>query len=84
MQLRRDGLSWHTAGDEVVVLDLEGSVYLRVNGTGRVLWELLTEPRTEDELVDALVAHSGIERERAAGDVAEFIARLRERELVES
>ena len=24
MQLRQDGLTWHVAGDDVVVLDLEG------------------------------------------------------------
>jgi Coenzyme PQQ synthesis protein D (PqqD) len=84
MQLRRDGLSWHVAGEEVVVLDLEGSVYLRLNGSGRTLWELLTEPRTEDDLVDALVERYGIDRERAAGDVSGFITELRERELVEN
>ena len=39
MQLRQAGLTWHVAGDDVVVLDLEGSVYLKLNGSGRILWE---------------------------------------------
>ena len=34
MQLRQDGITWHVAGDDVVVLDLEGSVYLKLNGSG--------------------------------------------------
>ena len=51
MQLRQDGLTWHVAGDDVVVLDLEGSVYLKLNGSGRVLWERLAEPCTEAELI---------------------------------
>ena len=38
MQLRQAELTWQVIGDEVVILDLEGSVYLKLNGTGRVLW----------------------------------------------
>jgi hypothetical protein len=82
VQLRQDGLSWHVAGDEVVILDLEGSVYLKLNGTGRVLWERLTSPATEDDLVRALLAAYDIDKERATADVAAFVADLRQRDLV--
>ena len=34
MRLRQAGLTWHVAGDEVVVLDLEGSVYLKLTAAG--------------------------------------------------
>ena len=37
MKLRQTDLTWHVAGDDVVVLDLDGSVYLKVNGSGRLL-----------------------------------------------
>jgi hypothetical protein len=84
MQLRSDGLTWHVAGEELVVLDLEGSVYLRLNGNGRRLWELLAEGSTEAELTEVLVEQYGIDRERAATDVAAFVGQLRERELLES
>jgi hypothetical protein len=83
VQLRRDGLTWHVAGDEVVVLDLGGSVYLKLNGSGRVLWERLAESCTEDDLVAALVTTYEIERPRAESDVASFVADLRERQLIE-
>src|SRR4051794_10309625 len=46
MQLRQGDLTWQIAGDDVVVLDLAGSVYLKLNGTGRVLWEHLAGPTT--------------------------------------
>ncbi len=83
MQLRQENLTWQVAGDDVVVLDLRGSVYLKLNGTGRDLWEALVEPRTESELVSALVAKYGIDEERASSDVAAFLEDLRGRQLLE-
>ena len=50
MQLRRDGLTWHEIGGDIVVLDLVKSVYLRLTGSGKVVWELLAEPRTKQDL----------------------------------
>jgi hypothetical protein len=84
MQLRDAGLTWHVAGDDVVVLDLEGSVYLKLNGSARFLWERLAQSSTEPELVAALVDAYGIDDERAAADVAGFVADLRRRGLVDS
>jgi Coenzyme PQQ synthesis protein D (PqqD) len=83
MQLRQENLTWQVAGDDVVVLDLRGSVYLKLNGTGRVLWEALVEPRTAAELATALVEQYGIEDERAAADVSAFLDDLRRRDLLE-
>jgi hypothetical protein len=83
MRLRQAGLTWHVAGDEVVVLDLEGSVYLKLNGSGRVLWERLAASSTESELIAALVERFGVDEDRAAADVAAFVAGLRQRNLLE-
>jgi hypothetical protein len=82
MQLRQDDLTWQVAGDEVVVLDLKGSVYLKINGTGRVLWEALTEARTDAELTTLLVERFGAPKDRAAADVAHFVDALRARHLL--
>ena len=75
MQLRQAGLTWHVVGDDVVVLDLKGSVYLKLNGSARVLWERLAEPCTEAELAATLVERFGIDDEQAASDVAAFLGR---------
>lgn len=82
MELRNTDLTWHVAGDEVVVLDLEGSVYLKLNGSGRLLWERLNEPCDVSDLIEALVAEYGIEEDRARIDVESFLADLRERGLL--
>jgi hypothetical protein len=83
MQLRSTGLTWQIVGDEVVVLDLEGSTYLKLHGSGRALWEALTEPRTADDLVVLLVDRYSIDAGRAMGDVVSFLDDLRARRLLD-
>ena len=82
MELRQAGLTWHAVGDDVVVLDLEKSMYLKLNGTAKILWECLTTSSTEVELTALLEERFGIAEERAAADVATFLADLRERDLL--
>jgi hypothetical protein len=82
-KLRSDALTWNIVGDDVVVLDLAGSVYLQLSGSGRVVWEALAEPRTDDELVELLCARYGIDGDVARADVASFIADLERRGLLE-
>jgi hypothetical protein len=84
VQLRQGSLTWHVAGDEVVILDLQGSVYLKLNGTARVLWERLAESCTEDELSAALVDGYDVDHARATKDVAAFLTDLRSRGLLEA
>jgi Coenzyme PQQ synthesis protein D (PqqD) len=83
MQLRQADLTWHVAGDEVVVLDLAGSVYLKLNGTGRVLWEALAAPTSDSALTAILVERYEIDEQGAADDVARFVAELRTRGLLD-
>lgn len=83
MQLRRSGLTWHVAGEDVVVLDVEGSVYLKLNRSGRVLWERLAEPSTDADLRSALVDEFEVDEERASADVDAFLNELRRRTLLD-
>lgn len=76
-------MTWQVVDDEVVVLDLDGSVYLRLNGSGRLLWERLDAEASPDELADALVDEYGIDADRAAGDVDAFVSDLRGKLLLE-
>lgn len=83
MRLRETGLTWQIVGDEVVVLDLDGSVYLKLNGSARLLWEALAMPTDEDSLAAILVDRFGIDESTARRDVLAFVDELRRRELVE-
>lgn len=82
VRLRDDALTWRVVDGDVVVLDLKGGSYYKVNGSGAVLWELLAEPRTPEELVEALVARYDVDRPRALADVATFLDDMRAQQLL--
>ncbi len=42
LRVRKSDLVWQTVDDEIVVLDLRGSRYFRLNTAGAFLWKLLT------------------------------------------
>jgi hypothetical protein len=82
MQIRTDGVTWQEIDGELVLLDLERSVYLTTNGSGALLTKLLVEDRTLDELADALVAEFDIERAAALHDAQAFVDELSEHQLL--
>ena len=50
---------------------------LKLNGTGKLLWETLLSETTEEALVSTLVSEYEIDRETALADVGRFLATLR-------
>ncbi len=82
MKLRLDGLTWQEIDGELVILDLAGSVYLTTNGSGGLLAKLLTDERTEQELVDALISTYDIDPAVALTDAQAFVAQLRQKNLL--
>lgn len=75
---------WRRAGDELLVLHLPSSRYLRLNASAGVLWEAVVEGATTEELQRRLVEAYGIGAEQAADDVAAFLASLRDGGLLPS
>jgi len=82
MQLRTDDLTWSVVGDDVIALDLKGSVYLQLSGSGRVLWEAIVDGCDEQQLVELLCEQYSVDAERAASDVAAFLSDMRRRDLL--
>ena len=71
-----DQVAWRQTGQEIVVLDLHGSVYFGLNPTGAALWKLLVDGATRARLADELV-HLGVrDPARARRDVDEFLLAL--------
>jgi Coenzyme PQQ synthesis protein D (PqqD) len=75
---RADGLIVETLGEEVVMLDPGSDRYLRLNPTGRLLWEALSQPATVAELGERLAGAFGISPARAREDTIAFVASLME------
>lgn len=82
MQLRTAGVTWQEIEGELVILDLERSVYLTTNGSGALLTKLLVQERTEGDLADALVDEFSIDRETALRDVRAFVDSLTQKKLL--
>ncbi len=55
---------------------------IRLNPTGELLWRLLEQEHTREELADALVAEYGIERTLAEADADAFCRGLGEAGLL--
>lgn len=83
----KEGFILRSVGSENVVVAVgeqsrKFNGMIRLNNTGKFLWELLQEDRTEEFLADELVANYDIDREQATADVKRFAERLKEAEVL--
>jgi hypothetical protein len=69
-------VAWRETGGEIVVLDVEGSVYFALNGTGAGLWRLLVAGADRASLIHSLTADGIVDHPRAEADVESFLADL--------
>jgi hypothetical protein len=83
LRLRPVRLSWRVIDDQVVVLDMAREEYFTVNPSGGVMWELLVEGATREQLVAALTATFDIDARTADEDAAAFVSSLQELGLLE-
>lgn len=56
---------------------------INLNETGAFLWKLLEEDTDEEKLVGALLAEYDIAEDAARSDVGEFIAKMKEANLID-
>ena len=84
LRLRAEGLVWRDIDGELVILDVDRSMYLASNGTGTLLWEALAEGTTHEQLVQLLVTNAEVPVHIATGDVDAFLVQLRERGVLDT
>lgn len=77
MQVRDKGLTSRRVGEELVLLDLERSKYLAVEGSGVLLFEELQRGCSRAHLITALVNAYEVDDATAARDVDVFVDQLR-------
>lgn len=79
----RDGAAvWREIEGETVLLALDSSMYLALNRTGTELWPMMVRGTTYGEMTEHLVATFDVDVQRAADDVAAFVASCRQRHLL--
>ncbi|MFI9639967.1 PqqD family protein [Micromonospora sp. NPDC051925] len=75
-------VAWRQAGDEVVVLDTDRSVYFGLDRAGTLLWHRLVDGATQHDLVTTLVDDATVDRDQATADVTAFLDDLRRHGLL--
>ena len=86
MIIKKELIKREIAGDTILVpvgktvLDSNGLFVL--NELGSFIWEQLPNVDTEAEICEAILKEYDVSAEEAAGDVAEFIGKLREMDIV--
>lgn len=75
------------AGQSIVVALGEASKtfngMIKLNDTGRLIWDMLADGKTKDEIVDRFVAEYDVERSVVDKDVTVFIETLQGADILE-
>jgi hypothetical protein len=74
---------WRVFDGRVTILGGDLARLFVLNRTGTFLWQMLAEPKTEDEIGHELSKRFVVEAETARGDAARLLDDLRRRSLVE-
>lgn len=80
MRINKEFVLREIAGDYVIIPTgqtvLEFNGLITVNEVGVVLWNMLQEEVTEDQLVEGILEEYDVEEEVAREDIREFLDRL--------
>jgi hypothetical protein len=77
-------VAWRRSLDAVVLLPPAAPEPVSLAGTAALVWDLLAEPASVSELVDALAEHFGDDPARITRDVDALLARLSDLGAVEA
>jgi hypothetical protein len=71
-------------GDDLVILDLDSSMYYSLDPVGRRVFELLSDPTPLSAVRDAIVAEFEVDAETAGADLLALVDQLVAQRLVEA
>jgi hypothetical protein len=84
LRVRHENLTWRRVSEEIIILDLDRSVYLALNLSAATLWECLVDGATPDDLVQLLTSEFGVDQIQARSDVDAFLDHCLRENLVET
>ena len=67
---------------EVAILDMRSQTYFGLNPVGAYVWDLLTQPRSSAELLEALGRRYEASTEQLEADLQKLLRELQDRGLV--
>lgn len=78
----KDQVSADLAG-EAVIFNLESGVYYGLDAVGARIWSLIQEPRTLNEIRDAILEEYEVEPDRCERDIVALLEQLVDAGLIE-
>ncbi|PKL72844.1 MAG: PqqD family protein [Methanobacteriales archaeon HGW-Methanobacteriales-2] len=69
--------------DEMVLLGMEDGIYYGLNPVGAFIWEQIKEPKTIDQVRDAILDEYDVGKEECERDLYELLKELTGKGLVE-
>jgi hypothetical protein len=69
-------------GSEIACLNLKSGIYYGLDAVGARIWELIQEPRTVNEIRDAILEEYDVEPERCERDLLAFLDQLAAEDLI--
>ena len=66
----------------VVMMSLDQGMYFGLEGTGPRIWAMLEQPRSVQQLCDALMSEFEVDEETCRREVCNFLEELRRAQLV--
>lgn len=68
--------------DEMVLLGLEDGIYYGLNPVGAFIWEQIKEPKSVEEIRDAILEEYDVEKSECEKDLLDLLQHLSEKGLI--
>ena len=78
----RDQVSADLAG-EAAILNLKSGVYYGLNAVGARIWSLIQEPKSVEDIRDAILNEYDVDPERCESDLLQLLQQLAAEGLIE-
>ena len=86
MKIKKELIKREIAGETILVpvgkTVFDSNGLFALNEVGGFLWDLLPQAETEDALLEAVLAEYDVSAQEAAKDIAEFLNKLRQMEII--
>ena len=81
--IQRRGIVQSKIDDETVMMDAASGFYFGLNSVASVVWELLKEDRTLDQLVEKLMLEYAVSREQCIEETTQLLQQMLAHKVIE-
>lgn len=83
-QIDKDNIFWRKVEGETVILNIDTSFYYTLDEVGSIIWDMLLDSKTEDEIAAKIAAEYDIDDAAAKKDIKVLLKNLEKEDLIEA